>query len=63
MKAIGAQKEADFVHRFTGQAYREMMQDLAVRKYGELFNVAPGSDEMFESMLDNVRWINEEVQP
>jgi len=63
MKAIGAQTEADFVHRFTGQAYREMMQDLATRKYGELFNVAPGSDEMFESMLDNVRWVNEEEKP
>jgi len=63
MKAVGAQTEEDFVHRFTGQAYREMMQELAIRKYGELFNVAPGSEEMFESMLDNVKWINEEEKP
>jgi FKBP-type peptidyl-prolyl cis-trans isomerase (trigger factor) len=62
MKAIGAQSEEDFAHRFTGQAYRELMQDLAVRKYGELYNVAPGSDEMFESMLENVRWIHDDTQ-
>jgi FKBP-type peptidyl-prolyl cis-trans isomerase (trigger factor) len=63
MRAIGAQSEEDFIHRFTGQAYRGLMQELAARKYGELFSVAPGSDEMFESMLDNVKWVNEEEKP
>jgi len=59
MEAVGVKKEADFVECFKGAVYREFMQQLALRKYQEMFNVEPGSDEMFESMLDNVRWVNE----
>jgi len=60
MQAVGVKDEKEFVPRFTGQAYRELMQELATRKYGDLFSVKPGSDEMYESMLDNVKWLSDE---
>lgn len=61
MKAIGANTEDDFKHRFTGQAYRELMQDLSMRKYCEMYNLELGSDAVFDHMLDNIKWIEVDI--
>lgn len=60
MMAVGVDNEEDFRHQFKGQLYREYMQQLAARLYCKMYEIKePGSDEMFESILSQVRWIND----
>ena len=58
MAAIGVKNEAAFKECFKGQFYRNFMGGAAMRKYKELYGVEPGTDEMYQDMLERVRWIN-----
>jgi len=61
MAAVAVDNEEDFRQKFVGQLYRDYMQQLAMRYYCKLYEIEKeGSDEMFDSILSQVRWINEE---
>lgn len=63
MAAVGVSKEEDFRQQFKGQLYREYVQQLAARLYCKMYEIEePGSDEMFESILSQVRWINDDEE-
>lgn len=68
MQAVGidikaADSEAQFYDRFRGNVYREYMQSLAVRHYGKLYGVEPGTDEMFKDILSRIDWLEEVEVP
>ena len=61
MAALGVPDKESFEQSFKGQLYREYMQQLAVRAYCKMYEIEePGSDEMFESILSQVKWIKDE---
>jgi len=59
MKLLGVETEDEYVENFRRQLYQQFMQELALQKYGQMFDVEPGSDEMFSSMMEKVRWDDE----
>ena len=63
MAALGAKDEEKFKQAFKGQLYREYMQQLALRTYCKMNKIDKlGSDEMFESILSQVKWIQDEKE-
>jgi len=59
LAAIGATDQAHMEEYLRGQLYHQFMQQLAFRAYAKMFEVEPGSDEMFDSMLEKVRWTDD----
>jgi len=63
MAVLGVKDEDKFQQAFKGQLYRDYMQQLAVRTYCKMHKIdKQGSDEMFESILSQVKWIQNEKE-
>lgn len=61
MAAIGAKDEEKFKQAFKGQFYRDYMQQLALRTYCKMYKIEKtDSDEMFASILSQVKWTTNE---
>jgi FKBP-type peptidyl-prolyl cis-trans isomerase (trigger factor) len=62
-KALQVSSNDDMSEKFKGQLYGEYLQQLAARAYCSWYDCGePGSDEMFEHMLQNVEWVEEKEQ-